>query len=94
MTGISYCVMRIAQEKTNQKIRSYRDLEIRRERIELVEYIYRLTENPSKQEICGSVTQLRPWELSTPLLWQKDPGNIIMNNTANSCMCYWEVVLS
>jgi len=50
----------------NEKIRSYRDLEIWKEGIELVKDIYRLTENFPKQEMYSLVSQMRRSALSIP----------------------------
>jgi four helix bundle protein len=50
----------------NEKIRSYRDLEIWKEGIELVKDVYTLTENFPKQEMYSLVTQMRRSALSIP----------------------------
>jgi len=50
----------------NEKIRSYRDLEIWKEGIELVKDIYTFTENFPKQEMYSLVAQMRRSALSIP----------------------------
>ena len=50
----------------NEKIRSYRDLEIWKEGIELVKDIYTSTENFPKQEMYSLVSQMRRSALSIP----------------------------
>ncbi len=50
----------------NEKIRSYRDLEIWKEGIELVKDIYTFTENFPKQEVYSLVAQMRRSALSIP----------------------------
>ena len=50
----------------NEKIRSYRDLEIWKEGIELVKEIYRSTENFPRQEMYSLVAQMRRSALSIP----------------------------
>ena len=50
----------------NEKIRSYRDLEIWKEGIELVKDIYTFTENFPKQEMYSLVSQMRRSALSIP----------------------------
>ena len=76
------------------KIKSYKDLNIWKRSIVVVEDIYKITKNFPKEEIYGLTSQLRRSAVSIPSnIAEGLPGSII-KNIDNSYLFLWGVVLN